>query len=550
MFFVRQPVYTEDEGDAYSAGRRSSSCPDLAIYRPASDPTHRRRAQSLYYPDPESDLLSTNSIHRVQSDSELNRIDRKRTFDPSNELSAPGELLARVVTALGSIRALEDDSQSVLEAAVQGGRNMFSDSQILASERSASKWSLSPSSEGNYSTPPLRKRGRAASEFRAPPGDRLYAVDDDMHKWTWGGNNSQIQEFLKMRKRKSVDLYRTALGVPKHSPSIVVNIEPPVEAISPAISTPHSLLNRLNPFRRRTHSDEKGPTIATESHLEPPAHLSRGAAGRQSRASLAPNQYLNDVKGRRSSNFSIMSFADDSDVDVLERTTIADLIRALEVVHSQANVPQTPLLQDFFDSPKRKMGAAGFATSTPLPLINVFPPASDAATRRNSLRLLATQTPIFSRALMTRRPSNVLDSIPSARRSSFLRPPAGSPVGLPPPYSEATPRVVNRRFSVRPTLLSIPPGQAPLPPSVTTLQRRLSMRPSPLALDATRRYGRSTSVGSSAGVPLPQPAETPAMRRRNLHLRAALNETSARSRRNSRPQLFETNKHRRRSDSK
>lgn len=519
----------------------------------------------MYYPDTESDLLSTATIHRVQSDSELDKIDKQRTFDPLNQLTPPGQLLARVVTALGSIRAIEDDCQSILDVA-QSGVNIFSDSQILASERTGSRWSLAAYPEN---IAPTKKRERAASEFQAPPGDKLFGADHDAHKWTWSGNNSQIQEFLRMRKmekRKSKDLYRTALGAAgvsaKTSPSFVVNVEPPAEAISPALSTPNSLLNRLNPFRRRTKSDDKTATMLNDNsnlpYLDVPEYLNRDSAGRKSCTSLSPSQHLNDMKPRRSSNFSMMSFTDDSNADVLERTTIADLIRALEVVHSQANVPQAPLLQDFFDTPKRKMGTTGFmsqthtaqpplATSTPLPMINIFPPSShENVIRRNSLRLLATETPMFSRLNMSRRPSNILDNIPSARRSSLLRPPPAS--GQPPPYSEATPRVTHRRFSVRPTQLSIPPGQAPLP-ATTTLQRRLSMRPSPLILDSTNaraegRYTRSTSIGSGSG------GETPAMRRKNLHLRAALNETSARSRRNSRTQVYEPNKNRRRSDSK
>lgn len=537
----------------------------MAIYRPASDPTHRRRAQSLYYPDNGADLLSSATIHRVQSDSELSKIDKERTFDPLDQLSPPGQLLARVVTALGSIRALEDDNQSILDAA-HGGMNIFTDSQILASERAGSRLSLARS-EGNYSVAPTKKRARAASEFQPPPSDKLYGINDDVHKWTWSGNNDQIQEFLrqrKMEKRKSKDLYRTALGgATKHSPSIVVNIEPPAEAFSPALSTPNSLLNRLNPFRRRTQSDDKTASMATtnENYLDVATYLNRDSAGRQSRASLAPSQYLNDMKPRRDSNFSIMSFTDDNNADVLERTTIADLIRALEVVHTQANVPQAPLLQEFFDTPKRKIGTAGFMptghgqnhtqmqTSTPLPMINICPPSSENVIRRNSLRLLSTEAQLFNRLNMSRRPSNILDNIPSARRSSLLHPSVTNPSGQPPPYSETTPRIINRRFSVRPTCLSIPPGQAPLPLSKTTLQRRLSARPSPLTLDSTNaprphgRYGRSISIGSESG-------DTPVMKRKNLHFRPTLNEPSNRSRRNSRTQVFEPNKNRRRSDSK
>lgn len=510
----------------------------------------RKRAQSLFYHDGDSNLLSGSTLHRVQSDSDLSRVDRKRTFDESNQLSRPGELLARVVSALGSIRASEDDTQSILDMGMLGGINGFSDSQILASEQMESRWSLAYS-DGSYAMPPPRERTRAASDFRAPQRDQLHNADD--HKWTWSGNNSQIKEFMrlrKMNKRKPKDLYRAAFTHPKNAGSVFLNIpEPPAEAISPEVNNPTSILNRLNPFKKRTFNEDNKRASLTPDRLDIQNYLERTSAGRDSRMSLSPHQYLNATAKGRCSNFSILSTTDESNADVLEKTTIADLIRALEVVHTKANTGDVPLLQDFFESPKRKMGTASLSPPSTLPpLINIFPPVGDR-NRRNSLHPFTaqTQTPVFNRH---RRQSNILDHLSTSRRSSLLRPPFGQP----PPYSEATPHLPHRRFSVRPTTLSIPPGQAPLPsmnPTIqasSTLQRRLSMRPSPLA---SGHYVRSVSTSSSGGL-TPTSIGTPVTRQRNLFLRP-VNETHtnvAANRRGSRSQIFEGKAYRKRSESK
>lgn len=519
-------MYTEPgENIHYDMERRSSSCPDLSIYR-SEERSMRKRAQSLFYPA-DTDLLSV-PMNRVQSDSDLRRVNRKRTFDETNQLSRPSDLLARVVTALNNIRTAEDDDQSVLDTTV-GGVHGFSDAQILASEKINSKWSLAYS-DGSYAVPPTQYRSRAASDFRAPIRTELQSNDE--HKWTWSGNNSQIKEFMRMRKRKSNDLYRAAFGQNKTNSgnSVIVNIEPPVEAISPAVAN-NSILNRLNPFRRRsTDNDNKGLSV-TPDRLDVQNYLDRTAAGRGSHLSVSTRQYLNKTAKGRSSNFSILSMNDENNADVLEKTTIADLIRALEVVHTQANMSDTPLLQDYFNDPKRKVGMATLTPPSGLPpLINLFAPV-DKYGRRNSMKPQSSQTPVFNRA---RRQSNILDNLTSSKRSSLLRPPSGQP----PPYSESIDKnKTYRRFSIRPTLLSIPPGQSPAPSftPASQFQRRSSLRPSPLAMDpstivttlrASARFKRSISSSSgSGGVTPTSNLSTPATRRRNLALRPVTEST-------------------------
>lgn len=492
--------------------------------------------------------MSSSAMHRGHSDGDLNQVDRQPTFD---QLSPSSELLARVVTALGNIRAAEDDAQSILDMGIMAGAGVhgFSDSQILASERMDESRGSLAFSDGSYVMPPTnRRRTRAASEFRAPATNELNAEPDE-HKWTWNGTNSQIQEFLRLRqmnKRKPNNLYRASFALPKTGDSVLVNIEPPSEFVSPAASNSPSLFSRWNPFKKLITD-----TAKQSDKLDIDSYLDHSAAGRHSRISLSPNQYLSSTSRGRTSNFSILSMNDDSNADVLEKTTIADLIRALEVIHTKAQAPDAPLLHDLFDTPKRKLGTAGLSppsSSAAPPLINVHPPVTEM-NRRNSVHMFsANHTPVFNRARMARRQSNILDG----RRASFLRPPSDT-AGQPPPYSESTPKMPHRRFSVRPTMLSIPPGQAPLPKASSMLQRKLSMRPSPLASEANSarasgRYNRSISMGTGVAA---SAQGTPAARRRNPpHLLPLDEGLTAQTRRSSQSPTPEAKEHRRRSESK
>lgn len=138
------------------------------MYRePQTPTTRRRRANSEGALTLEARKPLDSGARRL-SDTDLQRINREKTFGVQ-ALVQPAELLARVVTALGNITANQDDNQSVLErASLNAGVNCFSDSQILASERTWSGWSISGSDKSAYLTaPPMRPR--AASDIGLPP---------------------------------------------------------------------------------------------------------------------------------------------------------------------------------------------------------------------------------------------------------------------------------------------------------------------------------------------------------------------------------------------
>lgn len=464
----------------------------------------RKRAQSLFSPI-DDDEVNFMQLHRVHSDGDVNTADRSQ---PLGETEQPLQLLERVLAALGNIKAA-DDAQSM--AAMSGGVNGFSDSQILSGEKGDdSRWSVSYS-DTSFSLPPPKARGRAASDFRAPvPNDLEYGGG---HDWTWSGNNQQIEEFMRMRrlnKRKEPDLYRAALTLPSKSNEVTVNIEesPSLPSIAPPRDRSPSIFERLNPFRRREGSRKASLAPEVKNYLEATAN------GRESRLSAAPYQdTLSPPMKRRVSGLSALSATDENSANILENTTIADLIRALEVMHTQAVTGENSL-ETFLSGRRRphsmsESQAPNSPTNVlqqPLPLINIHPTSpTKLRDRRGSMRPFSSaNTPLFQRA--NRRVSVNADLV--GRRSSMLVPPSFGP----PPYSENTPRTTHRRFSVRPTLLSIPPGQSPMPSiqAVGAVQKRLSMRPNPLATDygsinnisRPHRTARSISIGSNSDSPL------------------------------------------------
>lgn len=487
-FFISlflQPVYTDTaEKTEFTSLHRSSSCPELTMYREDSPRVIRKRAYSENYAQPlDSSTISTLTLYRVQSEGDLSRIDKKKTFAGADTTLKTGDLLSRVVNALGAIRPTDEDGQSVLELGIDGGVHGLSDSQILADERTWSGWSLAQS-DGSYTNPPRRRR--AASDFRVPQTDNIIISNE----WTWNANNDkQIKEYMKSSNKKfSIpEIFTTKSD--SNNRSVVLNIPDNLQV--PTEARNRSFISKINPFKARVLGQNgKRHSVAVGQDTNPQIYLQNTSRGRESRISL-PRQYLAASARGRNSVFSILEQPQNADnADLLEKTTIADLIRALEVVHTKANISSENSLLGFGEVPRRKVGTV--TPPSPPNLTHLQVPNNH---RRGSLRPVPGYTAVFASQNNARRKSLYLnpESVSTARRSSIA---SLRPVN-PPPYS-VTPKPMTRRFSVRPTNLSIPPGQAPpLPPSIqasSMLQRKLSLRPSPLARNtpsqASGRYAK------------------------------------------------------------
>ncbi|KAH8273349.1 hypothetical protein KR018_005399, partial [Drosophila ironensis] len=234
-------------------------------------------------------------------------------------------------------------------------------------------------------------------------------------------------------------------------------------------------------------------------------------------ATASSNSVSSGGPPRRSSIFSVTS---EKDMNVLEQTTIADLIRALEVVHTHAVLDEQQQQAAGGGAggaskggrKNRKMGNAGLDPPQLPPILSLF--AGDqtrslqaaAANRLYARRstivgtmspLAGTAAPPAVRSLMEPPPSY------TERADTAPAPGAAGATGAGSAVNTGGQSKFRRRFSVRPTALQIPPGQAPPPgvslveqPSQTALQRRLSLRPSPLA----RELSPTSSPGGSGAL--------------------------------------------------
>ncbi|KAH1019588.1 hypothetical protein HUJ04_009382 [Dendroctonus ponderosae] len=175
MLFLRvKPVYKGDFEYVPSDIERSQSCPEFTMYKNES-PMTRKRAMSECY-------RSVN-FQRVQSDSDLNRIDKEKTFLSTNNLLEQTELLFKVCNALSCESLQTHESEK--------GIHGFSDASILASE-------YCDSSSGQSKM----KQRRAVSDVR-PPSMLLHeAVNGN----TWYGADADqaIKQYKTRQRAKSV----------------------------------------------------------------------------------------------------------------------------------------------------------------------------------------------------------------------------------------------------------------------------------------------------------------------------------------------------------
>lgn len=173
--FVRvKPVYKGEFDYTPHQLERSQSCPELTVYRnPNSPNTKRKRAMSECY--------RYNVMQKTQSETELEKIDKERTFKPSNAFMHQKDLILKFFDALSdaAIRGKKEDNIEI--QGIQG----FSDADILASEATTG-------------TSNIAMRRRAISDVRPPP---VYETSNNGFTWYGDDATAALKEF---RKRKSL----------------------------------------------------------------------------------------------------------------------------------------------------------------------------------------------------------------------------------------------------------------------------------------------------------------------------------------------------------
>lgn len=430
-----QPVYTdEDSKKQYSSLPRSSSCPELSLFH-YKTPPRSLRGRSCSVANAvrtvrKGSRSSTTTLNKTQSDSDIHLIDRKRTFENSTKMYGNDDLITRVVSALGSIRQHDELSSSEL------GINGFSDSQILSTERSCSGWSLN----------------RSDAEFHA---SRIASLNGSS-QFTWNGSNSN-----DIRASQSIDTKdATAPSRPEtFSRSVSLNIPEDDSNLQNILNREivHRMLNKTNSPKSRILSSQGKRHSLVSSEIGSQLNLDRKNTKRGSIISL-PREYISTTSKGRGSILSILdSPVNTSKSELLEKTSIADLIRALEIVHTTSQKEEGPVNAP----PKMKNHLTQIMNS-----------------RRGSLRPIPAYTTIFSSDSMgpTRKISS--QSTPDAsllsRHLSLRRYPP------PPQYTPTVQKPAINRFSVRPSNTSPERNNPSIPPSIL-VQKKFPIGPSPLA---------------------------------------------------------------------
>lgn len=432
LIIISQPVYADTSNKTLNNSLlRSPSCPELIMYQHEGTP-HKARHRSYSENDPQlSSTISTNTLNRTQSDSDIHRIDRTKTFEGSENMFGNADLLTQVVSALGSIRPYDEDGRSCLELGIEGGRNGFSDSQILSSERRCSGCSL-PRSDGGFTGSLTNRR---LSEFQ---GSRVGSVKSSKN-WTWSESNSQ-----PVAHSRSV-----SLDIPEDEPR------------------PQDIVNRIS---HKTNLSKSGLTSEqgkrnslTYQEMGLQSYLDRSSAGRESIISL-PRQYLSATTKGRNSVLSILDApVNATNSSLLERTSIADLIRALEVVHTQSNSNNVEKEIDSLNT-----------TPNLNNLLN-----QNVNSRRGSLRPVPGYTTIFTSTNVN--PIRKISSMSNPEPSILSRHLSLRPQQPPPPYT-AMPKPLIRQSNERPSQSNNSSERSnPSIPAPLLLQKKLPLGPSPLA---------------------------------------------------------------------
>lgn len=303
--FISQPVFNEPTDVTLNTRlNRSQSCPNISINYCTSPVARRKRAFSEIgfsdekpYRRPEIKPLPGFSRH---SETNLLFIDKAKTFQQQHILDNTGDILAQVVMALNTYNQDEPIDGS------SGGVNLFPDKSILEDE-----WSIVEAQK-----PPKTLRSRSKSLY---PGqiNRVVANDLSTPQFTWSCNNNDIQDYVNAQVRSNTSKM-------DKDQNVIIDIKPKEPETAPS-NRRKSIFNAFNNvFKRRATmaNIDDGDTVAgIKSALSPNTE-------RKSNPDRRPQFDLSTIRRQ-----SIVSNQSTSSEQILESTTIADLIRAIETAH-------------------------------------------------------------------------------------------------------------------------------------------------------------------------------------------------------------------------
>jgi hypothetical protein len=301
-----------------------------------------------------------------------------------------------------------------------------------------------------------------------------------MNEWTWSGSNTQIKEIESMRSRAAArprgeSLYKKSLQTKlRYDSESNVDFPQEIPTKMNATATNKSFFNKLNPFRRKLSSFDMKRHSLGGQELDPQGYLGSNLKGK-SHYVTPPQSYMSKTMSGRNSMYSLPMNNADEETNLLETTTIADLIRALEFVHTEANIPKASSHDVLKPKHKRKLGTDHLMPRMPS-LLTLIPKSFDSShtigtgmdTNTNNGSRFARprlysciNTPTLYSTSQSNDFGGTINEL-NARKLSQRPPLHKSSLINPPPYTidnQSTPIIKTRRFSIRPSNLSAPPGQ-------------------------------------------------------------------------------------------
>lgn len=323
FFFKFQPVFTEpSDVQCNFRMNRSQSCPDFTLFSCKSPIPQRKRALSehFYSDDKFAEAVNRRPLQLQSRHSETNlmRIDREKTFMQQNVLDNTGDLLAQVVFALSSFHPPVEEPS--VAPPTNGGIDLFSDESILEDE-----WSIITTPTDQSNQKPMKKLRSRAKSLHSQISKHSNSIDASTPQFTWSGDNNDIQDYINARVKSD------EITMAKKD-AVVISIDKSKEADANS-NRRKSIFTVFNNVFKRRNTTVTANAEATTQETEPSRSL--GKAGISPALETAKSPMKTETSSRKIESLrrqSVLSNLSTSS-EVLENTTIADLIRAIENAH-------------------------------------------------------------------------------------------------------------------------------------------------------------------------------------------------------------------------
>ncbi|XP_036149166.1 open rectifier potassium channel protein 1 [Monomorium pharaonis] len=417
---------------------RSNSFPnlrDLTIgYGDSFIPHPRRRANS--------EVVPTDVLTRVVSETDLQRIDKNATF-AAHAIVQPAELLARLVNILGYIPPRDDFEWDQTEEQINAqNETQQSKSGAQGPVNNVPRWTI-----GGEKLSFARPRSRAASEIR------LHTMKDDSiqrnTEWTWSGvASTKLQEMMKDRD--------TTVSSKDNKPY------KKFASLALPITAPKNFFPRWRKQFASKRSSDVGTNVTNTRKAETTFDDSE-KSNQQQNNSIGPlPSYLDERRdsiSRRPHYYThtggnLPSYLEGN--NLLEETSLADFLRALTALH--ARVGTVP--DEYVAKPKRKLGTACLSPPKLPSLFTLFSNAPGSISANQSNQNTVTGVPSSRRMSL-----KLADNSGSSTPTSYIR--------------KGSVPVRPRRFSLRPVVTPVSPPTPPdygSPRSPLRLSQRMDNR--------------------------------------------------------------------------